>query len=525
MGVHRDFTQACGCLQEGGAERRYDPSMSLTCSLRENRRATSAVRRRGHLLLPSLALVMLRCDATSAYSLDVLAAPWIRSSRSGGSPLLVAPATPQPTSEMGATLRSDFAILDQSVWDGKPLSYLDSAATSQKPQAVLAEMTRHLEADNANVHRGAHLLSARSTESYEGARDKVARFIGATDRREVIFTRGATEAINLVANTWGAANLQSGDEIVLSVMEHHSNLVPWQLLAKRTGLVIKYAQLDAHETLDVDHLRSLLTPRTKLVSIAHVSNTLGCVNPAAEIAEMAHALGAVLMLDACQSVPHMPVDVDALGCDFLVASGHKMCGPTGIGFLWGRLELLEAMPPWQGGGEMIDTVTFDTVTFAPPPGKFEAGTPAITQAIGLGAACDYLTDIGMDKVETYEHELAVSLPPSAHASAYCAHRAHAYTNAHLPPPPHAQRHMPETHARGPSTHSTHPHRPPHPHRSPCAPRPHRHQPHLHQPHLRQPHLRSCSLLTLTAHAHRSRSPLTLTAHPHRSPSPFDAPTC
>jgi len=185
--------------------------------------------------------------------------------------------------------------------------------------------------------------------------------------------------------------------------------VPWQLLAKRTGVVIKYAQLDAHETLDVDHLRSLLTPRTKLVSIAHVSNTLGCVNPAAEIAEMAHALGAVLMLDACQSVPHMPVDVDALGCDFLVASGHKMCGPTGIGFLWGRLELLEAMPPWQGGGEMIDTVTFDTVTFAPPPGKFEAGTPAITQAIGLGAACDYLTDIGMDKVETYEHELAVYL--------------------------------------------------------------------------------------------------------------------
>jgi len=381
----------------------------LTCSLRENRRATSAVRRRGHLLLPSLALVMLRCDATSAYSLDVLAAPWIRSSRSGGSPLLVAPATPQPTSEMGATLRSDFAILDQSVWDGKPLSYLDSAATSQKPQAVLAEMTRHLEADNANVHRGAHLLSARSTESYEGARDKVARFIGATDRREVIFTRGATEAINLVANTWGAANLQSGDEIVLSVMEHHSNLVPWQLLAKRTGVVIKYAQLDDRETLDVAHLGTLITSRTKLVSIAHVSNTLGCVNPAAEIAEMAHAVGAVLMLDACQSVPHMPVDVDALGCDFLVASGHKMCGPTGIGFLWGRVELLEAMPPWQGGGEMIDTVTFDTVTFAPPPGKFEAGTPAITQAIGLGAACDYLMNIGMEKVEAYEHELAVYL--------------------------------------------------------------------------------------------------------------------
>ena len=305
-------------------------------------------------------------------------------------------------------LRADFALLNQTVWADQPLVYLDSAATSQKPASVLDAMTQHQERDNANVHRGAHSLSARSTESYEGARDKVARFIGTDDRREVVFTRGATEAINLVANSWGST-LESGDEIVLSVMEHHSNLVPWQLLARSRGVVLKYARLDANECLDVQHLASLITPRTKLVSIAHVSNTLGCVNPVREVAELAHAAGALLMVDACQSVPHMRVDVSSLGCDFLVASGHKMCAPTGIGFLWAKYEHLDAMPPWQGGGEMIDTVTLETVTFSPPPGKFEAGTPAITQAIGLGAACEYLTAVGMERVEEFEHQIGTYL--------------------------------------------------------------------------------------------------------------------
>ena len=265
-------------------------------------------------------------------------------------------------------------------------------------------MARHLRTDNANVHRGAHALSARSTEAYEASRAKVAAFIGAADAREIVFTRGATEAINLVAASWGA-RLQAGDEVVLSVMEHHSNIVPWQLLARERGIVLKFAKLTPDQTLDVAHLETLISSRTKLVSIAHVSNTLGCVNPVADVVRLAKGVGAAVLLDACQSVPHMAVDVQKLGADFVVASGHKMCGPTGIGFLWSPLATLEDMPPWQGGGEMIDQVTLNTVSFAPPPGRFEAGTPAITQAIGLGAACDYLTAVGMDRVSSYEHEL------------------------------------------------------------------------------------------------------------------------
>mmetsp|Transcript_44379 Transcript_44379/g.106625 ORF Transcript_44379/g.106625 Transcript_44379/m.106625 type:complete len:376 (-) Transcript_44379:31-1158(-) len=270
-------------------------------------------------------------------------------------------------------------------------------------------MQHHQQNDNANVHRGAHLLSVRSTDSYEGARDKVAGFINAASRSEVIFTRGATEAINLVAQTWGRTNLGEGDEIILTVMEHHSNLVPWQMLAKERGFSIKFAPLDASESLDLDALKALITPRTKLVALAHVSNTLGCVAPVREIVAAAHAVDALVLLDACQSLPHMPVDVQELGVDFVAASGHKMCGPTGIGFLWGRLALLEAMPPWHGGGEMIRDVYLESSTYAPPPNRFEAGTPAITQAIGLGAAVDYLSGLGMDKVQAYEEQLGAYL--------------------------------------------------------------------------------------------------------------------
>jgi len=303
-------------------------------------------------------------------------------------------------------LRSDFPLLEQDV-SGSPLVYLDSAATSQKPRSVLRAMTEHQERDNANVHRGAHTLSMRSTEAYEAAREKVANFIHAASAREIVFTRGCTEAINLVAASWGAANLQAGDEVVLTVMEHHSNIVPWQLLAESRGIVLKYARLHAeNETLDMGHLESLVEPgKTKLIGVAHVSNTLGCQTDVQRVANLAKSVGAKVLVDACQSVPHMPVDVQSLGADFLVASGHKMLGPTGIGFLWAPYDVLAEMPPWQGGGEMIDEVTLAGVTFAPPPGRFEAGTPAITQAIGLGAACDYLTALGMERVEEYEREL------------------------------------------------------------------------------------------------------------------------
>ena len=255
-----------------------------------------------------------------------------------------AEAAANAAASLGDVVRKDFVLLDQNVHDDKPLIYLDSGATSQKPASVIAAMRQHEERDNANVHRGAHSLSARSTEAYEAARAKLARFVNAKDDREIVFTRGATEAINLVAQTWGREHLQAGDEIVLTVMEHHSNLVPWQMLAKELGVKIRYAKLRADETLDMDQLTSLVVPgKTKLIACVHVSNMLGCVNPVEEIGAIARAAGAKFLVDACQSVPHMPVDVQALGCDFLVASGHKMCGPTGIGFLWGSYETLDSV--------------------------------------------------------------------------------------------------------------------------------------------------------------------------------------
>ncbi|MCG9890369.1 MAG: SufS family cysteine desulfurase [Thermosynechococcaceae cyanobacterium MS004] len=305
-------------------------------------------------------------------------------------------------------LRLDFPILGQEV-NGKPLVYLDNAATSQKPLAVLDALQNYYRRDNSNVHRGVHTLSARATDAYEGARDKVAAFINAASRQEIVFTRNATEAINLVAYAWGQANLKTGDEIILSVMEHHSNLIPWQLLAQRTGAVLKFVELTDTQEFDLDHYRSLISEKTKLVSVVHVSNTLGCINPVEEIVAIAHAHGARVLVDACQSAPHMPLNVQAMDCDWLVASGHKMCGPTGIGFLYGKLDLLRAMPPFLGGGEMIADVFFDHATYADLPHKFEAGTPAIAEAIALGAAVDYLNGIGMDKIHAYEEELTAYL--------------------------------------------------------------------------------------------------------------------
>ncbi len=305
-------------------------------------------------------------------------------------------------------VRADFPILQQQV-HGESLVYFDNAATSQKPTAVLDALQNYYLQDNANVHRGAHTLSGRATDAYEGARDKVAAFVNAASRNEIVFTRNASEAINLVAYSWGLNNLEPGDEILLSVMEHHSNLVPWQIVAQKTGAIVKYVGLSADESLDMDEFKALLSEKTKLVAIVHVSNTLGCVNPVTEICTLAHQKGAKVLIDACQSVPHMPIDARAIGCDWLVASGHKMCGPTGAGFLYGRLELLQAMPPFLGGGEMIGEVFLDRFTVAELPHKFEAGTPAIGEAIALGAAVDYLASIGMDAVHAYEEELTAHL--------------------------------------------------------------------------------------------------------------------
>ncbi|MBE9212569.1 cysteine desulfurase [Plectonema cf. radiosum LEGE 06105] len=301
-------------------------------------------------------------------------------------------------------VRRDFPILHQEV-NGKPLIYLDNAATSQKPLFVLDTIRDYYEKYNSNVHRGAHHLSAKATDAYEAARDKVAQFINVKSREEIVFTRGATEAINLVAYSWGMNNLQPEDEIILSVMEHHSNIIPWQLVAQKTGAVLKYVELTPEETFDLEQFKKLLSDKTKLVSIVHVSNTLGCINPVAEICKLAHENKAKVLIDACQSVPHMPVDVQQIDCDWLVASGHKMCAPTGIGFLYGKLETLQAMPPFMGGGEMIADVFLDHSTYAELPHKFEAGTPAIGEAIALGAAVDYLNNIGMDKIYAYESEL------------------------------------------------------------------------------------------------------------------------
>ena len=307
--------------------------------------------------------------------------------------------------DLASQYRADFPILDQKAPDGRSLVYLDHAATSQKPRQVLAALQQYYNCDNANVHRGAHQLSARATESFEGARSITAEFIGASSSREIVFTRNASEAINLVARTWGDANLGQGDEVLLTVMEHHSNLVPWQLLAQRTGCVLRHVGITESGELDLDDFRAKLSERTRLVSLVHISNALGCCNPLGEVIPLAHAVGALVLVDACQSLAHQPIDIAALEADFLVGSSHKLCGPTGMGFLWGREALLEAMPPFLGGGEMIQDVFLDSSSWAVLPHKFEAGTPAIGEAVGMGAAIRYLQTIGLDAIQAWEAQL------------------------------------------------------------------------------------------------------------------------
>jgi cysteine desulfurase/selenocysteine lyase len=305
-----------------------------------------------------------------------------------------------------AVIRKDFPILSREVRPGVPLVYLDSAATSQKPLAVLDAMRDYNEHHNANVHRGIHTLAEEATALYESARDKVATFIGAPDRREVVFAKNSTEALNLLAHV---LPFGPGDEVVITEMEHHSNIVPWQLACQRTGATLKWIGLTDDGRLDLADLDRVITERTKVVAFVHQSNLLGTVNPVAAVVARAREVGAYVVVDASQSVPHMPVDVSSLGVDAVAFTGHKMCGPTGIGVLWARLDLLEALPPFLGGGEMIDEVTMSGSTFAAPPHKFEAGTPPIAQAVGLGAAVDYLSELGMDAIHEHEQSLTAYL--------------------------------------------------------------------------------------------------------------------
>lgn len=306
-------------------------------------------------------------------------------------------------------IRKDFPILERRLEDDKPLVYLDSANTSQKPRQVIDAMVDHYERHNANVARAVHQLGEESTAAYEGARDKVGAFINAPSRDEIVFTKNVSEALNLVANTLVWADppygLRAGDEVVITEMEHHSNIVPWQLACQRSGATLKWFGITDDGRLDLSNIDELITPRTKVVSLGYVSNMLGTVNPVRVVAERAREVGALVVVDAAQAVPQFPVDVTALGVDVLGFTGHKLCGPTGIGVLWARRELLDALPPFLGGGEMIETVRMERSTYAAPPHKFEAGTPPIVQAVGLGAAIDYLTNIGMDNVASHEREI------------------------------------------------------------------------------------------------------------------------
>jgi len=315
-------------------------------------------------------------------------------------------------------VRKDFPILFREVHPGVPLVYLDNAATSQKPTAVLDAERDYYERHNANVHRGVHVLAEEATALYEGARDALAGFLHAADREEVVFTRNATEAVNVVARSlgdWRELGLGPGDEVVVTEMEHHSNLVPWQMLCQRTGATLRWFGLTDDGRLDLSDLEAVITDRAKVVAFVHQSNILGTLNPVAPIVSRSHEVGALVLLDASQSVPHRPVDVQALGVDFLVCTGHKMLGPTGIGVLWGRRELLAQLPPVLGGGEMVSIVEMIGTTYAEPPHRFEAGTPMIAQAVGLAAAVGYLDDLGMDAVAAHEAELTGYALDALHA--------------------------------------------------------------------------------------------------------------
>ena len=302
-------------------------------------------------------------------------------------------------------IRAQFPILDQEV-NGKPLVYLDSSATSQKPLQVIEAIEKYYREINSNVHRGVHTLGTRATDAYEGAREKVRKFINAKSIQEVIFTRGTTTSLNTVAASYAAANLKAGDEIVITYMEHHSNIIPWQQVARRTGAQLKYIPLQEDGTISLDDVRATITANTKVVSVMQVSNVLGVINPVKEIAQIAHENGAIMVVDGAQSAPHMKIDVQDLDCDFLAFSGHKMCGPTGIGVLYGKKHLLENMEPIEFGGEMIDFVQLQESTWKELPWKFEGGTPIIAGAIGLGAAIDFLNEVGLDNIAEHEHKLA-----------------------------------------------------------------------------------------------------------------------
>jgi len=323
---------------------------------------------------------------------------------SSPSPITHDPSPDAPPLD-GAAVQRDFPIFAAAARDGKPLTFLDSAASSQKPAAVIAALDDYYRTYNANIHRGVYHLSEQATSRYEAARHLCADFINARSARECVFVRNTTEGINLVAQTWGRRNIQQGDLIVVTIMDHHSNLVPWQLLAEEKGATLAHVRLTEDGRLDLAHLDELLARGPKLVAFPHISNSLGTVNDAAEIARRAHAVGATVLLDGAQSVPHLPTDVQALDCDFLACSGHKMLGPMGAGVLYGKMKLLEAMPPYMGGGSMIRKVDLDHSTWADVPAKFEAGTPAVGDAIGLGVAIEYLTQLGMDRVREHEREL------------------------------------------------------------------------------------------------------------------------
>lgn len=302
-------------------------------------------------------------------------------------------------------IKSYFPILDQEI-NGHPLVYLDSAATSQKPVQVIEAVKNYYEFDNSNVHRGVHTLGNRATEKYEGAREKVQKFINASSTEEIIFLRGTTTAINLIAQSYGRANVEEGDEIVITYMEHHSNIIPWQQLAKERGAILKYVELEEDGTISLEQVRAAVTERTKIVSMVYVSNVLGTMNPVKEVAQIAHENGAVMVVDGAQAAPHLKIDVQQLDCDFFAFSGHKMCGPTGIGVLYGKKDLLNNMEPVEFGGEMIDFVGLYDSTWKELPWKFEGGTPIIAGAVGLGAAIDFLNEIGLNNIEKHEHAMA-----------------------------------------------------------------------------------------------------------------------